>query len=178
MISFAAALEEDSVYGKTLLKAGAAQDKLGQEHLTFVMTATSHFRVACLLIQLFLETIQAQKVKETYLNKLDNILEDQQEYEYLKKKLENRRLDFDAKLNQVQKAKKEKPQLEEETRSAQSKYEETLTKLSNKMIEINTTEEEQLQGLLSMLEHQLTFHQNCVTILKSVCKELERYKLF
>ena len=72
--------------------------------------------------------------------KLDNLLEDQKEYEFLKKKLENRRLDFDAKLNQVQKAKKEKPQLEEETRSAQSKYEETLTKLSNKMVEINTTE--------------------------------------
>ena len=72
--------------------------------------------------------------------KLDNMLEDSKEYEYLKRKLENRRLDFDAKLNQVQKAKKEKPQLEEETRMAQSKYEETMTNLTNKMIDINSTE--------------------------------------
>jgi hypothetical protein len=72
--------------------------------------------------------------------KLDGILEESKEYDQLKKKLENRRLDFDAKLNQVQKAKKETPQLEEATRVAQSKYEETMTALTNKMIEINSTE--------------------------------------
>lgn len=35
------------------------------------------------------------------------------EYQRLKTKLENRRLDFDAKLNKVHKSNKEKPELEE-----------------------------------------------------------------
>lgn len=129
--------------------------------------------------------------------KLDGILEESKEYDQLKKKLENRRLDFDAKLNQVQKAKKETPQLEEATRVAQAKYEETMTALTNKMIEINSTEvqlsfypekchekhlvtnynvcdkqEDQLQGLLGMLEFELKYHESCVAILKTVCADL------
>ncbi len=71
---------------------------------------------------------------------MDRVLEDQKEYDYLKKKLENRRLDFDAKLNQVQKTKKENQKLEEETRGAQGKYEETLEHLTHKMIDINSTD--------------------------------------
>ena len=39
------------------------------------------------------------------MNRLENMIEDEKEYEHLRKKLENRRLDFDAKLNQIQKAK-------------------------------------------------------------------------
>ncbi len=58
----------------------------------------------------------------------------------LKKKMENRRLDFDAKLNKVHKSKKENSELEEETRVAQMKYEETLTDITNKMQHISTND--------------------------------------
>jgi hypothetical protein len=54
----------------------------------------------------------------------------------LKKKLENRRLDFDAKLNKIQKSKKESADLEDECRMAQRKYEETLQDLVYKMEQI------------------------------------------
>jgi hypothetical protein len=47
--------------------------------------------------------------------------------------LESRRLDYDAKLSRVQKSKKEKPELEEELRAAQYKYEETVHELEAKM---------------------------------------------
>jgi len=127
MLTYGTMLGEESVFGKTLVKCGTAHDKLALEQLALVSTMRhSHFK--------------AQKIREGFLHKLQDILEDQKEYEYLKRKLENRRLDFDAKLNQVQKTKKEQPKLEEETRVAQGKYEETLTSLTNKMIEINSNE--------------------------------------
>jgi predicted nuclease with TOPRIM domain len=63
----------------------------------------------------------------------------------LKTKLENRRLDYDAKMNKVQKLKKESQLLEEETRVAQSKYDETLGDLGDKMVEIESNEESQIR---------------------------------
>lgn len=111
------ALGPESSYGMALVKAGTAHDKLALEQLTF-----------------------AQKLKDGFVGKLDSLAEEQKEYEHIKKKLENRRLDFDAKLNQVQKVKKEAPKLEEETRVAQMKYEETMSTLTSKMIDINATE--------------------------------------
>jgi len=54
--------------------------------------------------------------------------------------LEGRRLDFDAKLNRVQKSKKERPEWEEETRVAQDKYEETLKATTEQMIELSSNE--------------------------------------
>jgi hypothetical protein len=110
-------LGTDSGYGTALIKAGSTHDKLALEQLNL-----------------------AQKLKDGFVGKLEMLGEDQKEYEHIKKKLENRRLDFDAKLNQVQKAKKEAPKLEEETRVAQMKYEETMSTLTQKMIDINATE--------------------------------------
>lgn len=55
------------------------------------------------------------------------------DYTSLKKKMENRRLDYDAKLNKFNKSKRDKPGLEEEMRTAQSKYNETLTDVENIM---------------------------------------------
>lgn len=55
------------------------------------------------------------------------------DYESLRKKLENRRLDYDAKMNKLMKSKKEKPGLEEETRTAEKKYNETLGNVEDLM---------------------------------------------
>lgn len=55
------------------------------------------------------------------------------DYAALKKKLEMRRLDYDAKLNKLNKSKKEKPGLEEEMKTAQKKYHETLNDVEELM---------------------------------------------
>ena len=69
---------------------------------------------------------------------LNDSLEGHKEYAKLETKLENRRLDFDAKLNKINKSKKENTVLEEETRAAQAKYEETLEVMTQKMLELNS----------------------------------------
>lgn len=54
--------------------------------------------------------------------------------------MESRRLDYDAKLNKVQKSKKEKPELEEEMRAAKEKYEVIMEDINNKMLTLNESE--------------------------------------
>jgi len=59
----------------------------------------------------------------------------------LKKKLENRRLDYDAKRTNLQKSKKEdKSELENEVNNAKNKYEETISTLRDLMLKVSANE--------------------------------------
>ena len=82
------------------------------------------------------------RVKDEFLDGVNAVTADIKLYQALKKKLESRRLDYDAKQNRVQKSKKEKPELEEEMQAAKQKYEETLEDLENK---INTIFEHEVR---------------------------------
>lgn len=73
------------------------------------------------------------RARSKYLVHLDSLIDIIKQYSYLKKKLANRRLDYDAKLSKLQKSKKEKPEYEEEMKTAQIKYEESLNDLFNLM---------------------------------------------
>lgn len=66
----------------------------------------------------------ANSMKYDYLDKLEEGMNQFKEYQSLRKKLESRRLDYDAKLARLQKSKKEKPELEQEMQAAKIKYEE------------------------------------------------------
>ena len=55
------------------------------------------------------------------------------DYTSLKKKLDNRRLDYDAKLNKLNKSKKELPELEGQVDVARKKYNETLENVEDLM---------------------------------------------
>jgi len=68
-------------------------------------------------------------MRQGFLFDVSELLAGVKEFEHLKKKLENRRLDYDAKQNKLSKSKKEKPALEEEVRACQYKYEETYNDL-------------------------------------------------
>jgi len=62
------------------------------------------------------------------------------EYQTLQKKLNSRRQDYDAKLAKVQKAKKEKPEWEEEMQAAKVKYEEMRENVMTSMTTINESQ--------------------------------------
>lgn len=82
----------------------------------------------------------AGQVKEGYMRTLEEALREYKEYQALKKKLEGRRLDYDAKLSRLQKAKKEKPEWEQEMQAAKLKYEETEYELIQKMVQLQEYE--------------------------------------
>lgn len=77
------------------------------------------------------QTEFANSVKSGLLNDLDNLKDGLKEYDRLKKKLENRRLDFDAKHNKYQKSKKDDSA--QEVQVAHEKYEETLADMERLM---------------------------------------------
>lgn len=87
-----------------------------------------------------LQEALAQEIKEGYLKILENGLQDYKEYDSLRKKLASRRLDYDSKLNRLNKAKKEKPELEQEMQASRIKYEDTEHDLIQKMAYIQEFE--------------------------------------
>lgn len=73
-------------------------------------------------------------IKDDYMATLEVGLHEYKEYQSLRKKLESRRLDYDAKIGRLQKAKKEKPEWEQEMQASKLKYEETEYDLIQKMV--------------------------------------------
>lgn len=78
-----------------------------------------------------------------------------------RKKLENRRLAYDAALAKMQKAKKEDFRVEEELRSQKAKYEETNEDVFRRMQDIQEAESESVQDLTSFLDAELAYYDKC-----------------
>ncbi|KAF9366686.1 hypothetical protein BGX34_010361 [Mortierella sp. NVP85] len=86
----------------------------------------------------------------------------------LQKKLQSRRLDYDAKLAKVQKAKKEKPEWEEEMQAAKAKYEETRESVVAIMTDMNDSQDEGVRSLKAYYDAQVTFHRKMLEILEGI----------
>ncbi|KAJ3084663.1 hypothetical protein HDU99_008409 [Rhizoclosmatium hyalinum] len=139
---------EASAYTKALILVGDAHTDVATSQRTFVNI-----------------------VKDGYLEEMNRQMADVKDYQRLKTKLENRRLDYDAKMNKVQKAKAANPALEEDVRVAQSKYEETLQDITARMISLNANEEDQLTELCRLVDAEVEFFQAGLERLMQVQKE-------
>lgn len=107
---------------------------------------------------------------------IDALLNETNDFEKLRKKLKNRRLDYDANNNKLQKSKKEDPSLEENVKTTKYKYEETLQKLEEMMIYVSKQETELINPFISFMESQINFYNNCLKTSESVIQILkERY---
>ncbi|KAG0371499.1 hypothetical protein BGX24_001576 [Mortierella sp. AD032] len=86
----------------------------------------------------------------------------------MQKKLHSRRLDYDAKLAKVQKAKKEKPEWEEEMQAAKAKYEESREGVLGIMSAISESQDENVISLKSYYDAQLAYARRMVEILEAI----------
>ena len=93
------------------------------------------------------------------------------EYQSARKKLETRRLAYDASLAKMQKAKKEDFRVEEELRSQKAKYEETSDDVYRRMQEIKESEAESVVDLGAFLDAELSYHDKCREALLQLRKE-------
>lgn len=125
---------EDNNYGFALLRVGEAQNDIGAAQLDYVT-----------------------KMRQGLLFEVAEILGTVKEFEHLKKKLDNRRLDYDARQNKLSKSKKEKPALEEEVRACQFKYEETHNDMLGLMMRFGEREESLLGSLVEYAEIQAEY---------------------
>ncbi|KAJ3066426.1 hypothetical protein HDU98_010302, partial [Podochytrium sp. JEL0797] len=151
---------------------GKDKDRSPMDHFGSVMTsvgttleASAYTKALIQFGDAHTEVANAQRafigaVKEGYEAEMMRQMMDVKDYQRLKTKLENRRLDYDAKLNKVQKAKTASPALEEDVRVSQVKYEETLQDITSRMIALNANEEDQLTELCRFVDSEVEYFQN------------------
>lgn len=109
------------------------------------------------------------RVQETYtahattgwLESLERSLVQMKEYQAARKKLEGRRLAYDASLSKMQKAKKEDFRSEEELRSQKAKYEESSEDVFRRMQDIKEAEEDSVADLGAFLDAELEYYDRC-----------------
>ncbi|KAI9313388.1 hypothetical protein BX666DRAFT_2030185 [Dichotomocladium elegans] len=108
------------------------------------------------------------QLNDSYLQLLRDSRKCYDEYREIRKKLEMRRLDYAANLGRLQKAKKEKPQLEQILQQSRIKYEETENDLLQHMMLLDDYKEKHRKALKNFLDIQLDSYMNAVSTLKNL----------
>lgn len=93
------------------------------------------------------------------------------EYNAARKKLEQRRLAYDAALAKMQKAKKEDFRVEEELRTQKVKYEEASEDVYRRMEDVKESERESVDDLTAFLEAELAYHDKCREVLMNLKRD-------
>ncbi|KAF7436468.1 hypothetical protein PC9H_003301 [Pleurotus ostreatus] len=149
MIVHGEEVPEESIYGSSLLKLGRA-----------------HCKVATL------QEAYALTFQDTFLRSVERFQEDVKEYEAHKKKLESRRLSYDAAFAKAEKAKskkeKDKREAEEELELAKQRYEETLEDVRVMMEAIQASETELQNDLTAFLELEINFVEQYLAVMQEV----------
>ncbi|APA10463.1 hypothetical protein SS1G_07033 [Sclerotinia sclerotiorum 1980 UF-70] len=138
MIHHGEDFEPDSEFGNCLIAMGRANERISRQQDTYVVEATS-----------------------TWLESLERSLAQMKEYQSARKKLEQRRLAYDASLSKMQKAKREDFRVEEELRSQKAKYEESSEDVYRRMQDIKEAEADSVQDLGAFLEAELEYYDRC-----------------
>ncbi|KAG0295870.1 hypothetical protein BGZ96_010779 [Linnemannia gamsii] len=108
------------------------------------------------------------RLGSSYIECLERAQAQMKEYQAMQKKLHSRRLDYDAKLAKVQKAKKEKPEWEEEMQAAKAKYEDTRECVLGIMSAISESQDDNVISLKAYYDAQLAYARRMVEVLEAV----------
>ncbi|CAG8980410.1 hypothetical protein HYALB_00003975 [Hymenoscyphus albidus] len=138
MIAHGEDFEPDSEFGNCLISMGRANERIGRCQDTYVVNATNG-----------------------WLESLERSLAMMKEYQAARKKLENRRLAYDASLSKMQKAKKEDFRVEEELRSQKAKYEESSEDVYRRMQDIKEAEADSVADLGAFVDAELEYYDRC-----------------
>ncbi|KAG1773382.1 hypothetical protein EV702DRAFT_1130755 [Suillus placidus] len=152
MISHGEEFGDDSAFGTSLVKLGRA-----------------HCKVATL------QEAYALTLQDTFITSCQNFVQDIKDYEHQRKKLESRRLSYDAaitKLDKIKSSKKEKEkdrrEAEDELQRSRLRYEETAEDVRSRMQAIQENEIQQLRELTSFLDLKLNFAKQYYEVLQDV----------
>ncbi|KIY48610.1 BAR-domain-containing protein, partial [Fistulina hepatica ATCC 64428] len=138
----------DSAYGSALVTLGRAHCKIATQQDTFAMT-----------------------FQDTYLKSHSTFLDEIKEYDVQRKKLESRRLSYDAAITKFEKHKnsrkeKAKREVEEEMERAQFRYEETCEDVRAHMHSVQESEVSQLRELTALLDNEIKFVRQWLNVLE------------
>ncbi|KAG1853156.1 hypothetical protein DFJ58DRAFT_914251 [Suillus subalutaceus] len=152
MISHGEEFGDDSAFGTSLVKLGRA-----------------HCKVATL------QEAYALTFQDTFITSCQKFVQDIKDYEHQRKKLESRRLSYDAAITKLDKIKSSKKEKEKERREAEDelqrsrlRYEETAEDVRSRMQAIQENEIQQLRELTSVLDLELNFAKQYYEVLQDV----------
>ncbi|KAI1493310.1 hypothetical protein F5X96DRAFT_238240 [Biscogniauxia mediterranea] len=148
MMSHGEDFEPDSEFGTCLIAMGTANERIAGIQETYVAHATSN-----------------------WLDGLERSLAMMREYQSARKKLENRRLAYDAAMTKVHKAKKEDFRLEDELRASKAKYEESSEDVYRRMQDIKEAEADSIRDITNFLDCELDYYERCAEELRRVKQE-------
>ncbi|CCU81806.1 Hypothetical protein similar to BAR domain-containing protein [Blumeria hordei DH14] len=138
MIQHGEEFEPDSEFGNCLISMGRTNERIARFQESFISSATTG-----------------------WLESLERSLAMMKEYQTARKKLENRRLAYDASLSKMQKSKKEDFRVEEELRSQKAKYEESSEDVMRRMQDIKEAEADSLVDLGLFVDAELEYYDRC-----------------
>ncbi|TFY73363.1 hypothetical protein EWM64_g10650 [Hericium alpestre] len=141
---------EDSAFGTCLVALGRAHCKIATSQEAFALT-----------------------FKDSFLDPLERFEAEIKDYEVERKKLEMRRLNYDAALTKMEKhknSKKEKDRLEaeDELAKAKSRYEETAEDVRARMYAIQENEKAQHRDLKEFVDLEVNFAEQYLEALREV----------
>ncbi|RJE19917.1 BAR domain protein [Aspergillus sclerotialis] len=148
MVAHGDDFDANSEYGRCMNMFGKTEERLARIQEAYIAQATS-----------------------TYLESLERSLAQMKEYQAARKKLDNRRLNYDTSLSKMQKAKKEDFRVEEELRTQKVKYEESNDDVYRRMMDIKDSEAESVVDLTAFLDAQLSYHEKCQEVLLQLRNE-------
>ncbi|MCJ1356579.1 MAG: hypothetical protein MMC33_006574 [Icmadophila ericetorum] len=148
MVSHGEDFENESEFGQCLIGMGRANERIARIQETYVINSTNN-----------------------WLESLERSLAQMKEYQAARKKLESRRLAYDASLAKMQKIKKEDFRAEEELRSQKAKYEESSEDVYRRMQDIKEAEAESIADLTAFLDGELSYYDRCREVLLQVKRD-------
>ncbi|KAI0977298.1 BAR-domain-containing protein [Xylaria arbuscula] len=145
MIAHGEDFEADSEFGNCLIAMGRSNERIAGLQEGYVAHATSY-----------------------WLEGLERSLAMMKEYQSARKKLENRRLTYEASVTKMQKAKREDFRLEDELRTSKAKYEESSEDVYRRMMDIKEAEADSVRDLGNFLDSELDYYERCAEELRRV----------
>lgn len=149
MAKYGRELGEDSLFGQGLTESGESYKQLAE-----------------------IKYAMEDAVKQNFLEPLQHLQnKDIKEVNHHRKKLMGRRLDYDCKKR---KDKDAAPNVEDEVRNAEDKFEESKQLAETAMHNLLDNDAEQLVQLSAFIEAELQFHQQSADVLQSLLDSLRR----
>ncbi|KAF7561337.1 hypothetical protein G7046_g2809 [Stylonectria norvegica] len=139
--------EQDSEFGNCLLSMGRANERIAGIQESYVDGATT-----------------------SWYDNLERSLAMMREYQNARKKLESRRLAYDASTTKLSKARRDDFRVEEEVRMNKAKFEETSEDVLRRMQDIKEAEVENISAMTQFLDAELDYHERCADELRRVRK--------
>ncbi|KAH7882708.1 hypothetical protein F5I97DRAFT_1939301 [Phlebopus sp. FC_14] len=153
MVTHGEEFGNDSAFGTSLVKLGRAHCKIATLQEAYALT-----------------------FRDTFISSCERFAQDIKDYEHQRKKLESRRLSYDAAISKLEKIKtskkekeKERREVEDELQRCRLRFEETSEDVRSRIQAIQENEIQQHRELTTFLDIQLNFSKQYFDVLQDRC---------